>query len=404
MALTTDKKELTDKMVDCQEKLAYSFKNIKLLENALTHTSFKTPYNPSNERLEFLGDAILGMVISEYLFKKFPDYSEGKLTNDYKNDIISKTIDETMKFNEENSIYGNSQKNTRKRNITEKIARTFNDYDEMIEKLSKYIDIELLKNILKIDGIYLSGATLTNVLVSAESKTKLNDEMSDLDFFIVDRCAIQPLYNLVCSAMSSSVMSYNKSKGSNVITLKLSKLKKTEDKEKKKPEMEEVFDENKNGNEKVKVDIAVKDKVSIKQKKVEIDNSEDEDEHDEDENEDELAESVEIPKVQERTRHVKKGKSKDEKPKNIEQKGIDIQFIFMLNNNLDVVDPFTKMILNCIAYDTDYTKAFAIWNNKSNKMDVYSTYDWYIANLHGKCYIIPGTSVPNRIEKMMDRG
>ena len=80
MALTTDKKELTDKLVDCQEKLAYSFRNIKLLENALTHTSFKTPYNPSNERLEFLGDAILGMVISEYLFKKFQDYSEGKLT------------------------------------------------------------------------------------------------------------------------------------------------------------------------------------------------------------------------------------------------------------------------------------------------------------------------------------
>ena len=80
MVLTADKKELKDKLVDCQHKLAYSFKTIRLLENALTHTSFKTPYNPSNERLEFLGDAILGMVISEYLFKKFPDYSEGKLT------------------------------------------------------------------------------------------------------------------------------------------------------------------------------------------------------------------------------------------------------------------------------------------------------------------------------------
>ena len=80
MAPTTKKKELTDKLADCQKKLAYSFKNIKLLENALTHTSFKTPFNPSNERLEFLGDAILGMVISEHLFKKFPDYSEGKLT------------------------------------------------------------------------------------------------------------------------------------------------------------------------------------------------------------------------------------------------------------------------------------------------------------------------------------
>ncbi len=80
MTLTADNQELKDKLVECQDTIDYSFDSIKLLENALTHTSFKTPYNPSNERLEFLGDAILGMVISEYLFKKFPDYSEGKLT------------------------------------------------------------------------------------------------------------------------------------------------------------------------------------------------------------------------------------------------------------------------------------------------------------------------------------
>lgn len=80
MLLKLDNTEINQKLKDCQQTLGYSFKNTKLLENALTHTSFKTPYNPSNERLEFLGDAILGMVISEYLFKKFPDYSEGKLT------------------------------------------------------------------------------------------------------------------------------------------------------------------------------------------------------------------------------------------------------------------------------------------------------------------------------------
>ncbi|MFQ5963990.1 MAG: ribonuclease III [Candidatus Scalinduaceae bacterium] len=80
MSLNLDNKEIAEKLTDCQEKIGYFFNNIKLLENALTHTSFKTPYNPSNERLEFLGDAILGMIISDYLFKKFPDYSEGNLT------------------------------------------------------------------------------------------------------------------------------------------------------------------------------------------------------------------------------------------------------------------------------------------------------------------------------------
>lgn len=78
--LKTNNKDLSEKLEGCQEKLGYFFKNIKLLENALTHTSFKTPHFPSNERLEFLGDAVLGVVISEYLFNKFPDYSEGKLT------------------------------------------------------------------------------------------------------------------------------------------------------------------------------------------------------------------------------------------------------------------------------------------------------------------------------------
>jgi len=80
MTLTADNQELKEKLVECQKKIDYFFDNIKLLEKALTHTSFKTIYTPSNERLEFLGDAILGMVISEYLFKKFPDYSEGTLT------------------------------------------------------------------------------------------------------------------------------------------------------------------------------------------------------------------------------------------------------------------------------------------------------------------------------------
>ncbi len=90
MTVAKNKKELVKKLIDCQEKLGYFFKNIKLLENALTHTSLKTHYNPSNERLEFLGDAVLGMVISGYLFKKFPDYSEGKLTK-IKSVVVSRT-------------------------------------------------------------------------------------------------------------------------------------------------------------------------------------------------------------------------------------------------------------------------------------------------------------------------
>ncbi len=64
----------------CQVDLGYTFKDISLLERALIHTSCKLEYNGSNERLEFLGDAVLGMVVSEYLYKVFPEYCEGELT------------------------------------------------------------------------------------------------------------------------------------------------------------------------------------------------------------------------------------------------------------------------------------------------------------------------------------
>jgi ribonuclease III len=59
-------------------------KNKKLLEEALTHRSFLNEVKekvPSNERLEFLGDSILSFIVSDYLFSKYPDFNEGKLTN-----------------------------------------------------------------------------------------------------------------------------------------------------------------------------------------------------------------------------------------------------------------------------------------------------------------------------------
>ncbi len=61
-----------------QEELGYHFKNQNLLREALTHKSSKLPYN--NERLEFLGDAVLDLIIGEYLYHKFPDVSEGDLS------------------------------------------------------------------------------------------------------------------------------------------------------------------------------------------------------------------------------------------------------------------------------------------------------------------------------------
>lgn len=73
-----------DNLKHLEKKLNYNFKNRDLLEKALTHSSFINENDmksfESNERLEYLGDAILGLVIGEYFYKNFPEDNEGSLT------------------------------------------------------------------------------------------------------------------------------------------------------------------------------------------------------------------------------------------------------------------------------------------------------------------------------------
>lgn len=64
----------------CQELLDYQFEDESLLVRCLTHASSSRTRLESNERLEFLGDAILGMVVCELLYEEFPSSSEGELT------------------------------------------------------------------------------------------------------------------------------------------------------------------------------------------------------------------------------------------------------------------------------------------------------------------------------------
>ena len=69
---------------DLETAIGYKFHNIQLLQNALTHSSYANErwHNSllSNERLEFLGDSVLGMLVAEYLYGTFPDRPEGELT------------------------------------------------------------------------------------------------------------------------------------------------------------------------------------------------------------------------------------------------------------------------------------------------------------------------------------
>ncbi|MBQ6448375.1 MAG: ribonuclease III [Bacillus sp. (in: Bacteria)] len=72
------------KMKELQDKLGIYFTNEKLLKQAFTHSSYVNEHrrkpHEDNERLEFLGDAVLELTVSKFLFKKFPMMSEGELT------------------------------------------------------------------------------------------------------------------------------------------------------------------------------------------------------------------------------------------------------------------------------------------------------------------------------------
>ena len=80
------------KVNEFEKKINYKFKNKSLINLAFTHSSFKNKKNTNYERLEFLGDRILSLIISEYLFLKYPIEDEGALSKRLSNLVSKKTL------------------------------------------------------------------------------------------------------------------------------------------------------------------------------------------------------------------------------------------------------------------------------------------------------------------------
>src|SRR5437660_5795452 len=70
----------TEILEECQKAIGYQFRQPELLRASLTHASGANTRLASNERMEFLGDSVLGLVTCEQLYLRFPDYQEGDLT------------------------------------------------------------------------------------------------------------------------------------------------------------------------------------------------------------------------------------------------------------------------------------------------------------------------------------
>lgn len=83
--------EHDDVLVEAQRVLGYQFQNLDLLRVALTHASSADDRLASNERMEFLGDAVLGMVVCEYLYRQYTDLLEGEMTK-IKSAVVSRRL------------------------------------------------------------------------------------------------------------------------------------------------------------------------------------------------------------------------------------------------------------------------------------------------------------------------
>ena len=77
------------KIARCEEIIQYDFQDKSLLLGALTHASGASHRLASNERLEFLGDAVLGLVVCQWLYEEYPEYNEGDLTK-IKSSVVSR--------------------------------------------------------------------------------------------------------------------------------------------------------------------------------------------------------------------------------------------------------------------------------------------------------------------------
>ena len=78
-----EKTEVTSNLENLEKNLGYKFKDTFLLVTAITHSSFANESKKelkNNERLEFLGDSVLSVIVSEYIFKNYPNLKEGKLS------------------------------------------------------------------------------------------------------------------------------------------------------------------------------------------------------------------------------------------------------------------------------------------------------------------------------------
>lgn len=176
--------------IDVLEKnLNIRFKNKELLVTALTHSSYSYTYQTeSNERLEFFGDAVLKIIISEYLYFKYPTFTEGKLTKIRAQVVSDKNLADLAKkihlgeyilLSQSEDTTGGRNKESNLANVFEAILGAYY-FDQGLTKAKKFI--------LTLIETYPLNFNKDNVT---------NDYKSRLQEFLQQQKIMLPIYEII---------------------------------------------------------------------------------------------------------------------------------------------------------------------------------------------------------------
>ena len=154
--------------LDLQKKINVKFKNLDLLAQSLTHKSFDT--NKNNEKLEFLGDRVLGLVISKKLLETYPDEKEGILDKKFASLVNKKTCLEIAKNINLDNFIRTFNPNNKKIGIEDKII------SDSCEALIGAIYLDKGINIVEKVILNLWKKNITqSVVTQIDAKTKLQE-------------------------------------------------------------------------------------------------------------------------------------------------------------------------------------------------------------------------------------
>lgn len=179
------------KLNDLASKLGLKFKNEANITSAFIHRSYlnesKTVKN-SNERLEFLGDSILSLLVSEYLYLQYPKFSEGELTNLRSSVVKTKTLSEISQ-NLDLGKYLYLSRGEEESGGRENISILANTFEAFLGAI--YLDLGLpsVKKIL--------SKFLFPLLDEILAKKKYKDAKSEYQEIIQEQTKISPIYKVI---------------------------------------------------------------------------------------------------------------------------------------------------------------------------------------------------------------